>query len=294
MRKLIWLAYCLPLSLLQAEPLTDAEAAALVNDAVVKDVEKHNKGEYPELRTTGTSSGQIQHAWDTAPAASGVEVIEYNPLEPVRLRLRQNAHTTIVFPEWENITTIEAGDQECFQLKKLNTHVLGVQPQAMIGVDTTISVIGLAGVYSFYLRSEGWNSKHIPHVKVYIRTPKPKDLIEKIASTSPNSTQPAVDYLKTATQVMPEELNFAWTMRAKNPAARTVAPERVYSDKRRVYCDWGARWDQVKMPKVFEVEGGIETPVPYRVKGTMMIITSSSPLLSLQVGSHQVCLQRLR
>ena len=152
-----------------------AQTAAQVIDAVSpnSNVEKMANGEYPAMKRDGALVGAIQRAWDSSPGTAGVFVARYAPDQVIKVRLREFMTTTIVLPEWETIATHVVGDSHGFKVTKTQPHIL-VASASITGADTSLTVVGDSGrVYSFYVRSEGYNSPNIPDLTVFVKADAP-------------------------------------------------------------------------------------------------------------------------
>jgi hypothetical protein len=143
--------------------------------SVNPDVEEEAKGRYPAMqREESLPLGQIQRAWDKAPPNQGIYNVEFSPDRVTKIRVRQFMPVTIVFPEWETLSSDpEAGDNFVFAAQRAGTNKLIIRAK-FVGADATITVIGDSGtVYPFYVRAEGPNSVNIPDVVVYLHAAPP-------------------------------------------------------------------------------------------------------------------------
>src|SRR5258708_5246844 len=143
--------------------------------AASPDVEDEAKGKYPAMqREESLPLGQIQRAWDKAAAGEGIYNVEFSPERATKIRVRQFMPVTIVFPEWETLSSDpEAGDNFVFAAQRAGTNKLVIRAK-FVGADATITVIGDSGtVYPFYVRAEGTNSVNVPDVVVYLHATHP-------------------------------------------------------------------------------------------------------------------------
>jgi len=272
------------------------------------DVEDEAKGKYPPLqREESLPLGQIQRAWDKAPASEGIYHLEFSPDRIAKIRVRQFMPVTIVFPEWETLSSDpEAGDSFVFSVQRAGTNKLVVRAK-FVGADATITVIGDSGtVYPFYVRAEGANSVNVPDVVVYLHAAPPLAGVVMASNTrdakdgkpaAPASLKPAVgngrevtgekapDFVKPIA-FNPDKLSFDFNMAGD----RSIAPQRVFSDGVFTWFDYGVKWDRDDLPAVYRVVDGVDTPVNTRIKGTMLVAEAAGAF-TLRNGQRVVCVR---
>lgn len=225
------------------------------------DIEAQMKGRYPALNRQNTYNGQesyplgaIQKAWNRPDdEGAGVYRVIYRPHEVIKVRVREFMTSTLVFPQWESIGDIIVGDPSSYGVKSIQPHVVTITSKDNIGVDSSITLIGKSGrVYTFYVRTEGYNSRHIPDVAVYIKVPYsgPDPQKPLTTETSPD------DYLEDA-YFDPSKISFAFDMAGDE----SIAPERVYSDGIRTWFDFGERIREQSLPTIYHIDDGVDTPV---------------------------------
>ncbi len=249
------------------------------------DVENQVKGHYPDLeRKESLPLGAIQHAWDHAKEGAGVYNVTYTGSEIVKLRCREMMTTCIILPSWERIEKFTLGDISSFKVENPRANILTIQPQEFTGLDSNLVVIGASGkVYSFYLRSEGYNTNHVPDLVVYIRVSKPATLASSIESNQTIGNKQKDDYLEEVT-FDPSQLNFNFTMAGD----REIAPHRVYSDGIRTWFDYGEEIKKKSLPAIYAVIDGVDTPINVSREGTK-IVAQHSGSFTLRNGQKVVC-----
>lgn len=293
----------------------NAQTASEIIDSVAPDsaVEKLAAGQYPEMKRDGALVGAIQRAWDGAEGSAGVFVARYSPEQVIKIRVREFMTTTLVLPDWETIATHVLGDEFGFKVIKTQPHIL-VLRSAITGADTSLTVVGDSGrVYSFYIRSEGYNSPNVPDVTVFVKADAPatparpvvakgegkeekdgKDRSTDRSAKKPEATKAAArsgtglenpDFL-TEIPFDPAKLRFDYTMTGD----RSIAPDRIFSDGIFTYFDYGSRWDESDLPAVYRVVDGVDTPVNTRSKGPMLIAESAGAF-TLKNGQRVVCVR---
>ncbi|MGD9650147.1 MAG: TrbG/VirB9 family P-type conjugative transfer protein, partial [Dongiaceae bacterium] len=139
-----------------------------------RDIMEQSTGQYPVMeRGTTASLGALQKAWDSPFAASGqatpgIVRFSWRPDYVMPLRTREFMVTTITMPAWEQIANVIVGDPVVFEARRIKNNILAIRP-SHAGADTNLTVIGGSGsIYSFYIRSEGYNSDQITDITVYV------------------------------------------------------------------------------------------------------------------------------
>lgn len=263
------------------------------------DIEAQMKGRYPALNRQNLHNGQesyplgaIQKAWNRPDDnGAGVYRVIYRPHEVIKVRIREFMTSTLVFPQWESIGDIIVGDPSSYGVKSIQPHVVTITSKDNIGVDSSITLIGKSGrVYTFYVRTEGYNSRHIPDVAVYIKVPYSGPDPQKPLTTESSPD----DYLEDA-YFDPSKISFAFDMAGDE----SIAPERVYSDGIRTWFDFGERIREQSLPTIYHIDDGVDTPVNVArdVKGNRhgksqqgtKIVAQAAGSFALKHGQKRVC-----
>lgn len=249
------------------------------------DVENQVKGNYPDLdRKESLPLGAIQHAWDHAKEGAGIYNVTYTGSEIIKLRCREMMTTCIILPNWERIEKFTVGDSSSFKIENPKANIITIQPQESTGLDSNLVIIGASGkVYSFYLRSEGYNTNHVPDLVVYIRVSKPAILSTSIPGTKRKGDSQKDDYLEEVS-FDPSSLDFNFTMAGE----REIAPHRVYSDGIRTWFDYGDEIKKKGLPAIYAVIDGVDTPINVSREGTK-IVAQHSGSFTLRNGQKVVC-----
>lgn len=151
-----------------------ANSPPLLIDQAEAEIGRQGQGSYPELdRNQSDTVGSLQRAWDQPRASSGQTspgIIRYawQPNLVMAIRTREFMVTTINLPEWERLTNIIVGDPVVFEARQIKPNMFAIRPTNG-GADTNVTAIGVSGnVYSFYVRSEGWNTENISDLTVFV------------------------------------------------------------------------------------------------------------------------------
>ncbi|HQS83531.1 MAG: hypothetical protein B7Y25_01285 [Alphaproteobacteria bacterium 16-39-46] len=249
---------------------------------------KNMENDYGALRRPDTLSlGHIQDVWTTAPPCAGIYKIDYQKDHVIRLKTRPFMTTTIVLPEWEEISDIFLGDDHLFIVEKKNAYMVCVLAKEE-GCDTSLTLIGKSGnIYPFYVRSEGIHSSQVPDIVVYVEK---KGMRERILEEVSGRKEEA-DYLQTVPFSI-ENLTFLFEMFQKDFASQEIAPVRVYSDGIWTWLDYGNTWDKKPFPAVYQRIDGVDTPVNTRVEGSKIIVHGLPPL-TLKSGQKVICIEKM-
>ena len=280
------------------------------------DVEHQKEGKFPRLERQHTL-GAIQRSWDKAGRQAGVYTVTYSQQQLIKLRLREFMTTTVVLPTFEVIEDIIVGDKSTFEAVKNNNHIVLMRSKEFVGADSNITIVGRSGiVYSFYVRSEGYNSENLPDLRVHVHVPgdvpmsfpvsmegqgssKEKSRLQNnhennqgTASSSEltrnNSNQRNEGYPETLLPKL-SRLNFKWSMSGD----ASIAPRQVFSDGVRTWFNFddgsGRVIEQQDLPIIARVMDGVDTPVNTRIDGTM-VIAESEGVFTLRNGTRTVCI----
>ena len=271
------------------------ESETIINEVGISEtLEREEKGKFPRLERQHTL-GAIQRAWDKSPNQSGTYNVSYSQQEVIKLRLREFMTTTVVFPSWEKLDEIIVGDASTFEASQAKDNILLLKPKEFIGADSNITVIGKSGlVYTFYVRSEGFNSENLPDLRVHVHVP---GTIPVSFSPAPSNQEKAEPGDPSKRESNPNEsypqkleprldrLTFKWTM-SGDPS---LAPQQVFSDGVRTWFNFGHTLEEQDLPVIARVIDGIDTPVNTRLEGTM-IIAESVGIFTLRNGDRVVCI----
>jgi type IV secretory pathway VirB9-like protein len=194
--------------------------------------------------------------------------------------------TTIALPAWERIKAYELGDEGTYKVKRINPTLLNVKTNGLIGTDTTLTVYGESGqIYAFYMRSEGYNSKNISDVIVHVQAPSSliKEGLEFHQKVSSDANSPEGDFLE-AVSSDPGDLDFNYSMAGD----AEIAPDRIYTDGKKTWFDYGSRIKKADLPAVFNVVDGIDTPVNVIREGGKLVAFGTGTF-SLKHGKRVTC-----
>jgi len=250
------------------------------------DVEAQVTGQYPTInRQESLPLGAIQHAWDKTTKSSGVYQVNFNPREVIKVITREFMTTSIVLPPWEKIEEIVIGDETSYQVTKPKPNIILIRPIEFVGVDSSITAFGESGhVYAFYVRSEGYNSKHVSDITVQVRVPAPKYALMDNKTSDPElELAQKTDYLD-AVVFDPANLDFGFSMSGN----KSIAPERVFTDGTRTWFDYGNRMGSQTLPTIYSVIDGVDTPINVTREGTKLVAQATGKF-TLRSGQKVTC-----
>ncbi len=250
------------------------------------DVEAQVDGNYPDLkRPDSLPLGAIQHAWDRASTQSGVYQVNFNSREVIKLVTREFMTTSVVLPPWEKIEEIIVGDESSYRVTKPKPNIIMIRPNEFVGIDTSITALGQSGhVYAFYVRSEGYNSKHISDIMVHLRVPAPKYL-DKNGKLNGSEIELAqqTDYLDSVI-FDPANLDFDFSMAGN----KSIAPDHVFSDGVRTWFDYGKKMGKKTLPTIYAVIDGVDTPINVSREGSKLVAQHTG-CFCLKSGKKVTC-----
>jgi ComB9 competence protein len=290
----------------------------LVQSQVERDIMAQSDGKFPVMeRSASYSLGALQKAWNspfasTGQATPGVMRYIWRPDYVMAVRTREYMVTTINLPAWEQVTNLIVGDPVVFEAKRIRPNILAVRP-SHAGADTNVTVIGGSGnVYSFYIRSEGWNSDQVSDITIYVDANRPANVsaggsINDLMAASMDGqvsgngiggvnntariTPP--DYVREIA-FKPENLKFDMKILAPTADDAEIAPERVFNDGIWTYFDFGKKADSVRRPVIYQVIDGVDTMVNTRTAGPTgsVMIAETVGEFTLRNGNRIVCVHR--
>ncbi|MEJ8476902.1 TrbG/VirB9 family P-type conjugative transfer protein [Roseibium algae] len=254
-------------------------------------------GNFGPLARPTSVGGQIQEAWSRPGRKNqGVHIQNHCGDCTYKMRLRQYMVSAIQLPQDVKIVSADVGDTSRFEVKKREDNTLAVKPTGA-GVDSSLLIYTQSGeVYTFYLRSEGINSKSVPDLKFRVVGPASVGIGFLEFDKDGNPVAPVVatglpgasDFLQTA-KFDPTALR-GWD-RYKLWGDRKLRPEQVFRDDHFTYIQYGDKWKGLELPTAYVVIDGIDELVNTRVQGTTFIVESTHALITLKSGQSFMCIQ---
>ena len=126
-------------------------------------------------RSLGLPLGTTQDAWNApfknmaqGQVAPGVVRFHWSQEMTMPVRMREYMNTVVILPDWEEVKDVYLGEYYVFRSHEgsLNTIALRVRGA---GADTNLNILGESGnLYTFYLRAEGYNTKSITDMSVFV------------------------------------------------------------------------------------------------------------------------------
>ena len=283
-------------------------------------------GENRAMRTA-VSLQAVQAAFDQSDPRANVERFAFDPNMTYKLRLREFMGTTVVLPVGEQIDGFNLGDSGNFtftpyakeQGKGKNnepdrlSNIFSITPKYP-GADTSLVIFGKSGrIYSFYLRADSVKSPHLPHLVVYI-TDTVSSLANGTAAAVPGQAAPAgpaaipevaaggdpatgeesadmAEYLRSLPLVDPKSIHLNAYKIVDGDKA--LAPVRVFDDGYWTYFQLSkeGNLDKAKVPAIYRVVDGVDTPVNIRVEGGTVIAETMSKAWTIRAGEAHLCVR---
>jgi len=260
-----------------------------------------------EVQITGPL-GLTQNAWNEylrnrgeSKDRPGYVRYEYDPQQAFPIRIREGMITTIKLPEGEEIVEAYVGDDAGFNVGIPNPRNIVVKAN-FPGVDSNLIAYAESGnIYTFYLRSEAYNSKQISDFLVDVTAGKEQGYSAGSSSSgvvggsfspeqqaaydekNPYATATRVrdPYATMPTAIDPRYREYSeWTdfdptkikedLGVYVPLKQTggTIPYRVFRDDRFTYIDYGPEASKInEWPAPMIVIQGVEGPVGNRTTG---------------------------
>jgi type IV secretory pathway VirB9-like protein len=150
-----------------------------MDPATVDRAARQSRGDFGDLqRSTGIPLGMTQDAWsrpfqNMAPGqtAPGVVRFQWSPDLVMPIRLRDFMNTAIILPEWERVEDVYIGESYYMQAAIARPNVVLLR-SSQSGIDATVTILGASGnLYTFYARSEAFNTRRLTDVQVFVQAP---------------------------------------------------------------------------------------------------------------------------
>lgn len=309
----------------------------IVDPQTVNRSREQSQGNYGNMdRTLGVPLGMTQDAWKTpgrsmAPgqSAPGVVRFQWSPNLVMQVRVRDFMLTTLTFPAWEQVMQVYIGEQYYMQsaIPPGRGNVVLLRSQQS-GIDTNVTVLGSSGnTYVFYIRSEGFNTRQITDMQVFVEAPSPasNDGWFKGSLNNPNFQAGQVTAATPVAMTMPgssplappvpgptpsnsnnnnaagdmlvprDKMIFDLRMYEARPGDREILPDYAYTDGVWTYFYYGTRVRSTDQPVVLQVVDGIEKRVNTRTAGRFgeVLIAEARGDFVLKSGAKVGCIKRI-
>jgi len=305
------------------------------NEAIMGQAGRQLAGDYDSVHRVLDPRGTVQSAWSRpfenmpdGQTAPGVVRFQWSADLVMPVRIREGFVSNIILPDWDAVEDVMIGDQSVLEAIILRSNVVGVKP-LQIGSDATLNVLSASGnVYSFYIRSEGRNTRAITDINIFVQAAPSKGRADWFnderrgvmsggfrasvagqqdgvsamdgapAPSSPSSVSSASSEnlslrgsISNGDEPVPLDRRF-FTMRMFEvaPGDRIIAPEYVYTDGRWTYLHFPA--GVTDRPAIFRVSDDVEGRVNTRVigdHGEVVVIEAIGDFV-LRSGRKVVCL----
>lgn len=253
---------------------------------------------------------RAETAPNVSPYDSRVRVINYNPMDVVKLSTFYGVSTHVKFADNESITDVAVGDDVAWQIVPRDNHLF-IKPKAK-KADTNVTVVTNKRVYNFALvvvprsirDAKAWKDPNLVY-DVTFRYPedeKAKMMAEAEAKSKEEAAKRRLELIKSrfsdlTTQggivgnagpesaIPLENQNYNYWM-AGSPE---LSPTAARDDGRFTYLAFSHNRD---MPAVYSVDAdGKEALINTNVVGNTIIIHRVVPKLVLRKGSSAVCIR---
>lgn len=269
--------------------------------------------------------GLTQDAWNGRLRSRGESRVNpgyvryiYNPANVFPVRTRESMITTIKLPDDEKLKQAFSGDDQGFQVGIATPNTIAIKA-LYPGVDTNLVAFTEDGkVYTFYLRSEGYNSKTISDFLVDVINPA-SGAIEGSSLTTENQLERDAMYpAQAAERIRDPYASLLPDRRAKyreyaewsdfrpgtvvedlgvyvpRESSGGTIPYRIFRDDRFTYVDYGPNATQMtEWPSPLIVVQGVEGPVGFRTAGPggRMIVMEALGDFVLRNGQRMIIIK---
>ncbi|MCY3983268.1 MAG: TrbG/VirB9 family P-type conjugative transfer protein [Roseovarius sp.] len=288
------------------------------NSGIMTRAGEQLEGNYGSMTSSASlPSGQIQEAWNRpfenmgfGQSAPGSIRYQWTSDHVMPIRLRTGMVTSIILPEWEAAQDVVIGDGRAVEATILRPNQIAVK-SVSTGIDTSMSVNGGSGnVYTFYLRTEGRNTRVLTDLQVFVQAEPSRASGEwfnserrikpwrvekdRINDDQADDNSDLITLPRAASQgdepVPMDRRVFNLKMFEVKQGDRIIAPEYAYTDNRFTYLHFPA--GVTDRPAVFRIVGGIEGRVNTRVSGRHgeVIVIEALGDFILRSGTRSVCI----
>jgi len=259
----------------------------------------------PMARGLNINLNSIQKAFDKADVRKPIRKFRYDWRRIYKLRLREMMPTLIILPKGEKIVSFILGDKTNFEFIPKTSDKYKLENMATIkgtyaGADTNLTIVGISGnVYSFYIRIDSVKSKYISDFVYYIYDEKFNEKIgqrisKREAKLDNILDEKTADYLRTLPDIDISKLNFNY--RTSN-GDNDLAPARIFDDGYFTYFQYsesGHIDNPRKLPVLYRVVDGYDSPVNTRIENGMLIAETISKGWTLRSGEAHLCVKKAK
>lgn len=262
----------------------------------------------------------FQKRFESSAETENINDFDYNEKKIIKVQLRVNMQTNIIFPEGEQIVGFSLGDPINFSFvpnpKDSSLANVALSYANLPGADTNLNVFGKSGnVYSLYLRNYPVTDDavapdfiiriHDNTVKERVRNALADDErkeaeasgicldCEKRNMPPEQATKFDKDYLRSLpTAVKPENINLGY---ATSKGAEELSPLKIFDDGYWTYFQYDANnFDKMSgVPVIYKVIDGFDTLVNTRISGGTIIAETVSDKWTIRRGDAFLCVRTL-
>lgn len=260
--------------------------------------------------TLGTLNA-TQQVFDESDPYSNTIVTNYQANKTIKVRVREMMGTLIILPLGDTIDMWRLGDTQNFSFTPSLDEYSDKKPRSgsvnveeMAGADTSLHILGDSGnFYTFYLRSDTWDSPHDPTMKVIItddrmlakmesnrrREEKAK---EKHALAVNDAELETPDYLEKV-EFDPTKIDFGYRIKG---GEENIRPFMVYSDGHFTYFRFSEGNSVAgvhSFPAIYRVADGSDIPVNTTAEGSTLRAEGIANNWTLRLGDDWLCIEKM-
>ena len=251
-----------------------------------------------------TNLNAVQTAFNTSSATANIKTCYYSKDTICKIRIRERMPTIIKLPA--KITSWVLGDSRNFKAVILNKENNLLSLSAIFaGIDTNLTLITADNqLFPFYIRVDSIKSDYLSDFVVrVVDTTILKDLPQelKIVNADNKKLDKQIDklhkqitqeYLSKKPEIKAENINFNYQINSKN---KTLLPKAIFDDGFWTYFKYGDNKDMTavtKLPVIYKVIDGYDTPVNSRIEGVNLIVESISNKWTIRAGELYACVRK--
>ena len=246
-----------------------------------------------------TNLNAVQTAFNTSSATNNIKNCYYTKESICKIRLRERMPVVIQLPE--PIESWVLGDSRNFSVKMVNrTKQLITVSALFAGADTNLTLVAKNNkLFSFYIRSDSIYSKFVSDFVVNVSdvsiAKNPNNEIKKATTENKKLDkqieQTKKDYLEQKPNISPDKLSFNYEMISGD---KELMPLAIFDDSIWTYFKYGNKNlnSITKLPAVYKVVDGYDTPANTRIEKGYLIVESISDSWTIRSGTKHTCVRK--
>lgn len=258
-----------------------------------------------------------QKLFEKSAVTENISHFDYSPNKIVKVRLRENMQTILVFPESESIEGFSLGDPINFKFmhrKPGSSRAnIAMVKAAMPGSDTNLTAFGTSGnLYSFYLRNYSTKAKTVhPDFRVHVHDASVKERVLAMKKAAEEAEEEECldcnrrdlprdqakqlegEYLRSLpVEVDINKIDMGY---ATSKGDASLAPIKIFSDGYWTFFQYDHdNFDEMAgVPVIYRVIDGYDTLVNTRYQSGTVIAEAINDKWTIRRGDSFLCVRKL-